>query len=864
MSLANVLARWRAQPEIADQIVVWRSTPARQAALAEFPPDLHPALIRSLDTQGINALYTHQLQAWQAVNGHKNVVVTTGTASGKTLCYNLPVLDLLLHDPSARALYLFPTKALSQDQLNALKGLWAALPPHPAVGELPAAVYDGDTPSSARQAIRTGARLVLSNPDMLHTGILPHHTAWAAFFQNLRYVVIDELHIYRGVFGSHVANVLRRLQRVARFYGAAPQFILTSATIANPGEHAARMIAAPVEVINQDGSGRGGRFFLFYNPPVIDPSLGLRRSSMLEAVRLADDLLTYNIQTILFGRSRRTVELALTYLRQQSSVSSEAVSDLIRGYRSGYLPNQRREIEQGLRSGQVRAVVATNALELGVDIGGLGAAVILGYPGSIAAAWQQAGRAGRGMDQALSILVATADPLDQYLCRYPEYFFERSPEQALINPDNLLILIDHLRCAAFELPFQASENYGDVDSKRLAELLVFLEQENVLHRSQDRYFWMADTYPAQAVSLRSASADNVILQVNGDEGAVASIGQVDLARAAWMVHPGAVYLHEARSYKVDALDLEAKTAYLHEEASDYYTLPHSESTVTLIEPYAQGSVPGGIKYYGDIQVTRQLVGFRKVRWYTHETLGIENLDLPPNDLITTGYWIGLSPESVEQLREQGMWRNDPNAYGPDWPRLRARVRQRDGYRCQVCGKSESERSHDVHHKVPLRAFAQPGAGPAYLLANRMDNLVTLCQECHQRAETSVRVRSGLAGLAYVMGHLAPLFLMCDPGDLGVHSDPSSPLTDGSPCVVIYDQIPAGIGLSLRLYDLHDELMGRALELVQGCACSDGCPSCVGPGGENGLGGRSETTAILQVLVSPPPPPPSESESASQQ
>jgi DEAD/DEAH box helicase domain-containing protein len=477
----------------------------------------------------------------------------------------------------------------------------------------------------------------------------------------------------------------------------------------------------------------------------------------------------------------------------------------------------------------------------------MGAALLVGYPGSIAATWQQAGRAGRGEEHSLAVLVTTADPLDQFLAHHPEYFFQRSPEQALINPDNLLIVLNHLRCAAFELPFRMGEPFGSLPAEQVIEFLDFLQQEGVLHHSGERYFWMADQYPAQAVSLRSASAENIVLQVS-DALSTTSIGEVDYASGLWMVHPGAVYLHEAQSYLVETLDLEAKQAIMRPLESDYYTEPRKETTVQLLEELARRPSSGCATAYGEIRVTSQVIGFRKIKWYTHEQLGMESLDLPPTSLDTTGYWLRLEEATVEKLRESGLWRNDPNDYGPGWGRLRLLVRARDGYRCQACGIAEQEREHDVHHKTPLRAFIEASGGINLAQANRLENLVTLCPTCHRRAEAAVRVRSGLAGLAYVLGQLAPFFLMCDAGDLGVHADPQSPLGEGMPTVVIYDQVPAGIGLSQRLFEVHPELMRRAQDLVSACECADGCPSCVGPGGEAGLGGKQETLAILSELV----------------
>lgn len=856
--MPRLLSRWSADAGIAPNIAEWRQIPARPAQLEALPDDLHPLLQQALAQRGIAALYTHQAQAWRKVRQGQHVAVIAGTASGKTLSYNLPILDTVLRDPQARAIYLFPTKALAQDQLASLNALLASLPP--GDGELPAAaIYDGDTPTRNRPAIRRAVRLLLTNPDMLHVGILPHHTAWADFFRGLRFVVIDEAHVYRGVFGSHIANVVRRLKRVAAFYGARPQFLLTTATLANPQEFTRLLVEETPVIIDQDGSGRGPKHFLIYNPPIVDTNLGLRRSALHETVRLAEDALAYSVQTIVFGRSRRSVELALSYLRGSpgGDLTSEATGDetLIRGYRSGYLPEQRREIERGLRSGAVRLVVATNALELGIDIGGMGAALMIGYPGSMAAAWQQAGRAGRGMEASLAVLVATADPLDQFLAAHPDYFFGRPIEHALINPDNLLILLEHIRCAAFELPFQTGDSFGSVPPELLQEFLEVLREQGQLHHSGARYFWMADAYPSQNVSLRSASAETVLLQAS-EADRLATIGRIDWASALWMAHPEAIYLHEAQAYRVIQLDLEQKVAHLQRTESDYYTLPRTETTVELVEKTAQTSAPGAQKALGELQVTRRVVGFQKVRWFSHEVLATEPLELPATKLLTTGYWIAPDETVIDRLREDRLWRSDPNNYGPGWSALRERVRRRDLYRCQVCGAPETDRTHDVHHKTPFRLFASAEQ------ANRLENLVTLCSACHRRAEAAVRVRSGLAGLAYVLGHLAPFLLMCDINDLGVHADPQSPLADGRPAIVVYDQAPGGVGLSSRLYDLHENLLRQAAELVGACACADGCPSCVGPGGvglassqsspESGYGGKKETLALLEALTTSVP------------
>ncbi len=861
MSLDQLLSRWRNDSETAPNFAAWRSLPPRPADSRPFPADLPPVLIEALKAHDIAALYSHQFEAWAHARAGKNVVLATGTASGKTLGYNLPVLAALLGNPGARALYLFPTKALTQDQLSNLNSL------QPSIPNLLPAIYDGDTSQIHRSAIRKNARILLTNPDMLHTGILPHHTNWTDFFRNLQFVVIDEMHTYRGVFGSHVANVLRRLKRVAKFYGANPQFILTSATIGNPQELAERLIEAPVTLVEKDGSSRGERHFLVYNPPVVDEALGLRKSSLLESVRLSQELNAQEIQHVVFARSRRNVEIILKYLQEtgnqgQGNRATQLPDTLspdypnpIRGYRSGYLPSQRREIEKGLRDGTVKAVVATNALELGIDIGGLGAAVLVGYPGTIASTWQQAGRAGRGDDPALAVLVASANPLDQFLAHHPDYFFGRSPELALINPNHLLILLNHLRCAMFELPFEKGETFGD---QTVDEYLEFLVTNSESHFSNNHFYWMADSYPAATLSLRSASPENVVLHVE-DGDAPWTLGEVDLASAPWMVHPHAVYLHEGQQYFVQDLNFTTSTATLIPVTLDYYTEPQRQTEIKILSIIEESKLlsPTGIgaggevgqKGWGEIRVTLRVEGFKKLRWFSRENLGLEALDLPPADFQTTGYWLALSEQTIEALRTSGMWTNDPNNYGPGWNRLREAVRARDGYRCQVCGAPENGRQHDVHHKIPFRAFpsAADEVPGSYEKANRMDNLTTLCPACHRKAEQNVRMRSGLSGLGTVLGQLAPLFLMCDPGDLGVHVD-SAGAINGQPAIVLYDDVPAGIGFSQRLFELHSELMQRALELVQECECEDGCPSCVGPAGENGVGGKTETMEILRRLV----------------
>ncbi|MDY6847298.1 MAG: DEAD/DEAH box helicase [Chloroflexota bacterium] len=833
--IKTILSRWRSHQTIAQNVVEWRVLAAKPAALTTFPDNLLPQLKDQLQTMGVNALYEHQSQAFQKVIKGYNIAIVSGTASGKTLCYNLPVIDNLLKIPGGKALYLFPTKALSQDQLKNLQETLQGIS-IPEIDQVN--IYDGDTPQHLRPAIRKNTSIILTNPDMLHTGILPHHTAWKDFFSSLRFVVIDEMHAYRGVFGSHVANVIRRLKRICRFYGSQPQFILTSATIANPKALAEGLIEKPVTVIDQDGSPHGEKHFLIYNPPFVDKKLGIRQSSLLEGSLLAGELLEENIQTIVFGRTRRSIELILTYLRQRDTSQNP---NRVRGYRSGYLSKERRAIEEGLRRGDVQGVVTTSALELGVDIGGMDAAVLIGYPGSIAAARQQAGRAGRKLAPSLAVLVTSATAMDQYLARHPDYFFDRSPERALIAPNNLLILLQHIRCAAFELPFQKGEGFGAITAERLTAFLELLAQDGQLHHQGERFYWMADQYPAAGISLRNATPDNISLIVKGTYRNE-TIGQVDLNSAYWMVHPEAIYLHEGTAYQVDNLDLDTGVAHLRRTTVDYYTQAQKETRVEEKSQHKQSQVMGARRALGEILVTTKVVGYRKIRWFTHEFLGSGEVNLPPTHLNTIGYWISLNDETVNNLKDQMLWNSGHNEYGSEWGKIRQHVLNRDGYRCQVCGALGVDRPLHVHHIQPFRSFTNRE------VANQLQNLITLCPSCHNKAEISVRIHSGMAGLSYVLHSLAPLMLMCDGGDIDVHYDPNSTLGEGKPTVILFDNIPGGLGLSENLYRMHDQLIAQALETLTYCECEEGCPSCVGPIGEEGSGGKTETLAILKALI----------------
>src|SRR5438445_1969490 len=529
-TLRNIVGSMVAHYRQEEVLTAVRQIPARVAKFRPIPAWVTSALSEAYHAKGIQELYSHQAATAELVQQGKNVVVVTPTASGKTLCYNLPILNAVLENPDTRALYLFPTKALAQDQLAELHDLAERLGDRFGVF-----TYDGDTPSDARKAIREQGHIVLTNPDMLHTGILPHHTRWTRLFENLRYVVLDELHTYRGVFGSHLCNVLRRLGRIARFYGSRPQFICSSATIANPGELASRLLEAEVDILNSNGAPAAEKTFVFYNPPVVNRALGIRRSYINESLRVAQEFLKRNLQTIVFANSRLHTEVLLTYL-QQANPHFPGTPETIRGYRGGYLPHERREIERGLREGRIRGVVSTSALELGIDVGSLDATVMAGYPGTIAATWQRAGRAGRRSGSSCAVMVASSAPLDQFIVRHPDYFFGNTPEHAFIQPDNLELLINHLKCAAFELPITPRDKFGDVD---LPDLCARLAEAGFLHLAGDNFHWTQEAYPADTISLRSVTSDNfVIVDVTAAPNVT---GELDFPGTLAYAHGNAMY-----------------------------------------------------------------------------------------------------------------------------------------------------------------------------------------------------------------------------------------------------------------------------------------------------------------------------------
>jgi DEAD/DEAH box helicase domain-containing protein len=839
MSLTDVLSALRLNRDFMANVVVWQRFKTRSPRMLDLPLRISPQLLDALQKRSVTRFYTHQAAAIAGIVEGSHVVIATPTASGKSLCYTVPVLDRLLSRPTARALYVFPTKALSHDQMAETTVIIRD-------GQLPIEVhvYDGDTPQSRRQKVRRSDGILITNPDMLHAGILPYHTSWRELFSNLEFVVLDEIHGYRGIFGSHVANVLRRLHRICEFYGSKPQFICCSATIANPKEHAERLVEKPFMLVDesQNGAPTGEKHFILYNPPIIDERLGLRSSTVLAVKDAALTFLSQDVQTIVFARARQTVELILAYLRDELAFAGKDEA-FVAGYRGGYLPLERREIESGLRTGEVRGVVATNALELGIDIGELDVALLTGYPGSIASTWQQAGRAGRRADQSVSVLVAGNSPLDQYICNHPRYLFGRSPEHALTNPDNIRIITKHMLCASFELPFRRGEAFGDFGATD--GLLEALQEEGLLYQTREQYHWMGEGIPTSGVSLRTSGDETAVIHdISRDTPIV--IGEVDLESVPLLVHEGAIYMHQARTFLVEMLDWPGRIAHVRPVEVDYYTRASVGSTIRQLMPVGEQDEEGLTRAYGDVSVVTKATGYRKIKRYTHETLGFGEIDLPEILLETAGYWMILGQTLAEQLYDLGVLLR-PNDYGPNWQTSRQKALERDEHRCRSCGASDSAVLH-VHHVRPFREFGYVrGKNENYRQANDLGNLMTLCSSCHRRAEAGQQTRSALGGLGYVLRNLAPLFLMCDVSDIEVIADSRNPITR-APTVVVYERVAAGVGFSKRLFDLHAELLSSALELVMDCRCGEGCPACVGPPGEIGPDTKGVTVQLLRILT----------------
>jgi DEAD/DEAH box helicase domain-containing protein len=755
--------------EFAPHIVENRLLPAQEGVFAPFPQSLSPWIVAALKRRGIEKLYTHQAEVWEKARGGNNVVVVTPTASGKTLCYNLPCLHALLTDESARCLYLFPTKALSQDQqaeLNEISGGDEGL-------NIKVATYDGDTPESLRVSARDTGRIIISNPDMLHAGILPNHPKWIKFFSRLKFIVIDEAHAYRGVLGSHVANVIRRLRRVAAFYGARPQFILCSATIANPQELAESLIGLPVELVDNNGAPCGEKRVILYNPPLVDAVQGIRKSVLTESRRWMIALLKAGIKTILFAHSRIKTEVAASYVNEDlANIFTYNSRIKVEAYRGGLLPNERHEIERGLREGDIQGVVSTNALELGIDIGGLDASVVAGFPGSFNSFWQQSGRAGRRGGTSVSVFIATASPIDQFIMNDPDWFFGKSAEEGRIDPDNPYILTDHIKCACFELPFtseelkEKNEKSDEVFGSNALDALEFLEEAGIVRHTGEKWHWADRSFPAEGISLRSATADNVVI-IDVTNGRNDVIGEMDRPSAKEMIFVNAVYIHRGRQYMVEELDIENRKCLVREADVNYFTDGLVKTDIKVLTEDEEVGIAneelkmknekrgeGGENFrfkgvLGDVLVRSQVTKFKKLKFRTHENIGFGEIVLPEEEMQTRALVLLFGPESAG-------------------------------------GRA-------------LAAMDEQEAGAA------------------------------LSGMGTLVRNIAPVFLLCDPRDLGIAERVRDPHF-GVPALYVYDKYPGGTGLAESLARRTEKLCAAIREALERCPCKSGCPSCVGPGG----------------------------------
>lgn len=793
----SVVQRWQNDASVQRCLAAERLMLPKEARWVPVFSDLHPKLRQALRTRGITSLYSHQAQAIGALFAGRSVVIATPTASGKSLCFHLPVVSSMLDHAGQSALFLYPTKALSRDQEQSLLNLIqeADLP-------ITGAVYDGDTPGDARRKTREHCRLLLTNPDMLHSGILPQHARWARFFRGLRYVVLDELHTYRGVFGSHMAHVLWRLRRIARFHGADPLFICATATIGNPLEHAARLLsidAGEIELVDESGAPQAGRRVFLYNPPVVNQKLGLRKSTLKETVRLTADLVRARVPTIVFGPSRNSVEVMLKYLRERCA--DVAGDRALMAYRGGYLPEERRRIERGLRNGEILCVVATNALELGIDLGDLDAVVCAGYPGSVAGLWQRFGRAGRRGSDSIALLVCSSHALDQYVATEPESILGANPEHARIDPGNTEILIQHLKCAAFEAPFElsargprvatpkpaAGESYLSLDAQATRDALDFLVKHGLLCQANDRYHWASDAFPANHVSLRSVGWDNFVII---DQQTDKSIGELDFRAAHTMLHEQAIYQQDAEQYQVERLDYDNHKAYVRKVEPDYFTTALSYRSVGVLEQKAQEKLGLFRIGWGEVNVVEKVTGYKKVKFFTHENAGYGDVFLPEIELFTVSFWLTLPDQVLSELflSDLGV---DHETVVDGLRGLGAALKTRATLEL-MCDP------RDLHQTL--------GDGPA---GN------------HEAIENEARIPLGRDPLS---GHTGKF----------------------DPTLFLFDAQPGGVGLAERVYERARELLQAAARLIQICPCQHGCPACVGPTLEGG-GRKQPALSLLGAL-----------------
>jgi DEAD/DEAH box helicase domain-containing protein len=833
--------KWIYSEDISENITHIQTKNNFYGDLREIPAFINSELKITLQEIGINSLYSHQLQAIKLIFDGKNTVLTTGPSSGKSLAYTLPILNALYQNENSNALLLFPTKALAYDQLTHFKeyidnsqnnNLWKK----DVLKKI--SVYDGDTPKEIRSSIRKHAQVILTNPDMLHVGILPNHFLWEKFFENLKFIILDESHIYHGIFGSHVANVIRRLKRILSLYNQKPVYVCTSATIGNPIEFLSKLVEDEFVLVSEDGSPQGRKQVVFYNPPLLNEDLGIRKSSHQEALKIVSELLENGVQSLVFQGTRKEVEKSLKKIKEQDTNKKDYFSA---AYRSGYLANDRRKLEEDFRSGKINVLFSTNALELGVDIGGLKCVILSGYPGSISSTLQQIGRAGRKQSESLAILIASMNPIDQYIIKRPEYLFINSPEKAIINPNNPNILLEHLKISLYELSFVEGEKFGNLSWDQTRALLDLLIENGYARKNNNKYLIVDSSKFLNDISLRNLGGNTLkLVDITNDKHRI--FGEIDYSSSLWMVHPNAIYLHLGVQYIVENMNFETNEVLLAESNVDYFTEPKIDKTIALIEQTRSKSLNNLDLFFGKIKVTQTVIGYKEILWESHQKISEDVLELPEIVLDTEAFWFYIPDSIKNELINEKFVFNYKNEYGPEWNKYKDLIRKRDNCTCQNCGIQENDTAHHIHHKKPIKLFESIEE------ANHPSNLVTLCAKCHRLAEIQVKVKSGMNGLSYLLKTLSPIFILCGPEDIDVILDSKNEITGFENSILMYDNISYGLGLSLELYNNFHMILPEMLKHIKDCGCHHGCPSCVGPVSDEGYGGKEETIRLLELIM----------------
>lgn len=830
---------WINSPGIRENITYVKEMNESLGEFSELPSQFHKDLVNCLISNGISKLFSHQYEAIRLIFSHKNVAITSGPSSGKSLIYLLPIINDLFKGLKTTSILIFPTKALAYDQLQHIYTLLEQSKLDQKVIKNiknKINVYDGDTPTEIRTKIRKNSQIILTNPDMIHYAVLPNHDLWEDFFENLKFIILDEAHVYSGIFGSHVSNVIRRLKRINTIYNKSLRFICTTATIGNPMEFLHNLVEEEFELLNIDGSPKIKKKFIFYNPPIINQELGIRKGLHQETLRITEEFTRNNIQVLVFQSSRKEVEKSLKYLQQNEKNNSVTTAS----YRSGYLAHDRRKIEEDFRNGRIKALFTTNALELGIDIGNLQCVILSGYPGSISSTWQQMGRSGRSKADSIAVFIASSNPIDQFIINRPEYLYVNNPENALINPNNPNILIDHLVKSINEVSLIHGEKFGNLIWEQIEPILKHLITLGIVSQKNDKYIIISPNETKERFSIRNMNSNTLkLIEITANETV---IGEIDYASSFWMVHPNAIYLHLGEQYKVINFNLDNNEVLLEKSDANYYTEPILKTTYEILSATDHKNHNELTTEFGQILVTTKVTGYKEILWETNQRINVQELDLPETKMETEAFWFNIPENIKNKLIEDNLWLNYQNDYGPGWAKYKELIRKRDNFTCQKCGAIEDKTKHHIHHIKPIKLFE------SIELANNPSNLITLCASCHRLAELQVKVRSGVAGLSYLLRTLSPLFVMSSIKDLNVVSDSKKTITGYDNSIIVYDNIQFGLGLSKELFIKFPFILREMFVHVSQCGCHEGCPSCVGPISDEGYGGKTETKRLLELLI----------------